>query len=348
MHRFIDVRFNPAGHSDDSSQERHAGAACLERALAQLAQHRSKLSGGTGQQQHEAIVMIDPQPGGAPFRIRYHAPAKRDHRLPPVAFRHWHRQVAARKASAQMGGDRLVFSKGAIQDGRNGLPRQIVVGRSKPATENNEICTSKKRSEDMLELCSLVTDDGLRLHVDAQDVELFSDEERVRIDLCRRQQLAADSNDGGRDDGPWPRRRCHESHPAGAMATSKRMIRLPYIAAIASSAITPRPPCSASKRLAGHGLITSRRRNSRKPAMAPGRLTGMSANVINIPTTSSRITGAGSTPPKYFSAAFPLHTPIASRMAMTASSRPGEPDHRTAANTTRPAAEPNVPGAIGT
>jgi hypothetical protein len=59
--------------------------------------------------------------------------------------------------------------------------------------------------------------------------------------------------------------------------------------------------------------------------MAPGRLTGMSASVISIPTTSSRITGAGSTPPKCLSAAFPLHTPIANRNAMSASSKAGEP-----------------------
>ena len=45
---------------------------------------------------------------------------------------------------------------------------------------------------------------------------------------------------------------------------------LPYTAAIASSAMMPSPPCSASSRFAGHGLTTSKRRNTRKPTIAPG------------------------------------------------------------------------------
>jgi hypothetical protein len=48
-----------------------------------------------------------------------------------------------------------------------------------------------------------------------------------------------------------------------------RIATLPYTAAIASSAMTPRPPGSASNRLAGQGLITSNRRNTRNPVIAP-------------------------------------------------------------------------------
>ena len=57
-------------------------------------------------------------------------------------------------------------------------------------------------------------------------------------------------------------------------------------------------PGRRSNRADGHGLKTSSTRNTRKPTIAPVRLTGRNASVISMPTTSSMTTGAGSMPPK--------------------------------------------------
>ncbi len=60
-----------------------------------------------------------------------------------------------------------------------------------------------------------------------------------------------------------------------------------------SSLITPQPPCKASSRLQGGGLITSNTRNRTKPTSAPVNDTGISASVTSMPSTSSITTGPG-------------------------------------------------------
>ena len=84
--------------------------------------------------------------------------------------------------------------------------------------------------------------------------------------------------------GIWDLTRLMTTPPTRAAdSTMTRSAMFAYIAAIASSAITPRPPCSLSNRRAGNGLITSKIRNSTKPISAPVRLTGMNASVISMP-----------------------------------------------------------------
>src|SRR4030095_4269457 len=211
----------------------------------------------------------------------------------------------------------------------------------KTATEDQQIDTSEQRRDDVREFVARVADHGLGDDIDAETIELFGDVQRVGVNFRRREHLAADGHDRR------PPQVRHDTQPAGASAIRILITPFPYNAAIPSSAMMPRPPCSLSKRPDGHGLTTSSALNTMKPTNAPIALTGRSANVINIPTTSSSTIGPGSVPPKWCSASVPLHTPIANKTTLTASSTYIEPLARTSAKIARPAADPNVPGATG-
>src|SRR5690606_24046361 len=113
-------------------------------------------------------------------------------------------------------------------------------------------------AEDVLDLAAVVPDDTLGDDVDAEQVELGGDEQRVGVVADGRQQLAADRDDRRASE------RLHASHPAGVNAMRPRITRLPYTAAMPSSAMTPSPPGSFSKPADGHGLTTSSTRNTRK------------------------------------------------------------------------------------
>ena len=160
----------------------------------------------------------------------------------------------------------------------------------------------------------IVRDDALGPQLDAEVAEPAGQEKRVGVEPRRAEKLGSDGDDfRGRE---W---RSILRDPCRNAATSiTRSDMFAYTAAIASSAITPRPPCSCSKRPAGYGLITSNTRNSKKPASAPDQPTGMNARVMSMPTTSSITTGPGSMPPKYCSAVVPAQTPSANSPAMSA------------------------------
>ena len=91
----------------------------------------------------------------------------------------------------------------------------------------------------------VVADHRLQAHVEADGVQPFGDEERVRVDAKRRQHLAADA------------RMQAFIADLRIQCRTPRKARLAYTAAIASSAITPRPPGRRSRRFAGYGLTTS-------------------------------------------------------------------------------------------
>ena len=137
------------------------------------------------------------------------------------------------------------------------------------------------------------------------------------------------------------------STPARSQASS-RTHPYAYTPAIRSSLITPHPPGSASSELHGGGLITSNTRNRTNPTSAPVTDTGTNASVTSIPSTSSITTGPGSMWPKCVSEAVAARAPTRNTTTIAANSTAGRPIARTAAKTTRPASDPNVPGAKGT
>ena len=99
---------------------------------------------------------------------------------------------------------------------------------------------------------------------------------------------------------------------------------------MASSAITPIPPCSDSNRRGGHGFTTSRTRNTRNPTNAPRPVTGSHDSVISIPTTSSMTTGPGSVRCQCRSATPLAHTPAAKMTTIAAASATVPPNARSA------------------
>ena len=110
---------------------------------------------------------------------------------------------------------------------RDHLARQIVVGRSEPARENQQIASAQRIRHDRLQRRAIVAGNRLSLQVDPELVETLGDEERVRVDVGRRQHLAAD-----RDDlcshGPVTGLRAvrvHDNHP-GARYNAPRSSRL--------------------------------------------------------------------------------------------------------------------------
>ena len=126
---------------------------------------------------------------------------------------------------------------------------------------------------------AVVADDDLGAQLDAERRQPLGNEQRVGVEPRRSEQLAADGDDLG-----GAQRRAPVMRSSRAAATSPRAAtRFAYTAAIASSAITPRPPCSCSSRPAGYGLITSKMRKRTNPAIAPGQPTGMNASVISMP-----------------------------------------------------------------
>ena len=188
MQLLIHVRFDAASDAHDSSDEDAASAPLLERTLDELCEHRSQLARRSRQQQDEPIPVIDPQTRRAASRVGKHFRSARHHRLPTIAFGHRHRQVSRGKARAQMRGDRFVLGEWPIEHRRHDLSRQVIVGRTKAAAHDDEIRASEPQPQHVLELGSVVADDSLCLHVDAEEVQLLGDEERVGVDLRWRQQ----------------------------------------------------------------------------------------------------------------------------------------------------------------
>ena len=73
--------------------------------------------------------------------------------------------------------------------------RHIVVGGSQAAGAHHEVGTRQRRTKHVRELLAIVAGDALHHDVDAQRVHLLGNEQRVRVDAKRRQQLAADGDD---------------------------------------------------------------------------------------------------------------------------------------------------------
>src|SRR5207247_1451313 len=236
----------------------------------------------------------------------------------------------------------VVHVEGHTEDASHGVAGDIVLGRTEAAGEHDEIGPLERSAELRRELVDIVAHDGLEAHVVADGVQPFGDRKRVRVDAKRRQQLAADGDDAGTHGyrlTAYPINRCRS-------ASAPRSRRLAYTAAIASSAMTPMPPGSRSRRFAGKGLMTSVARKRRKPATAPIQPTGFMNSVISMPSTSSITTAPGSTVPKWRSAMLPLQEPIANMSAIAAACTAAEAGNT--AHTIKPTADPNVPDAYGT
>ncbi len=80
--------------------------------------------------------------------------------------------------------------------GRHDLAREIVVGGTKTAGENQHPMPRQRVLDMRGELRAVVADDRFERHGDAEVVEHLGDVQRVGVGLVRRQQLAADGENG--------------------------------------------------------------------------------------------------------------------------------------------------------
>ena len=250
--------------------------------------------GGPGSSTHDAVADAQQQPGRAAVRVVEHGRAARHHRLAPVDRRH--AQPAPREPALDAGDDRRILVHRQAEHVGDDVAGQVVVGGAEAAGQDDEIGALERLAEEGRQIAAAIADDRLgaqrRCRAPASRV---GEEQRVGVDPGRAEQLAADRDDLRRAQ----RRRSALMRTSPEAGRRRRAAtRFAYTAAIASSAITPSPPCRRSRRPAGNGLITSKMRNSTNPASAVYSPTGMNASVISIPSTSSITIGPGSMPPK--------------------------------------------------
>ncbi len=183
------------------------------------------------------------------MRVRKRGGATRHHRLSPVHFGHL--QTAPGKPPRDGCGDFRILRHRQTERLGDDVSSQIVIGRPEATCQDHQVGALQRFRENGAQALAVVTDDRLAFYLDPEAREFLRDEQRVRVEPRPAQQLAADCDDfrGGES-------AAHEIQP-GSSHIVNRSDRFAYTAAIASSAITPRPPCSASSRPAGYGLMMS-------------------------------------------------------------------------------------------
>ena len=100
---------------------------------------------------------------------------------------------------------------------RHGLPREVVVGGSQPARDEDHVSPLQGRAHGEFEVPEVIADDAARDHVDAERGEAVGDHAGVRVDAAEREHLAADGDRLGAS-----KRRRHASIHAGASHASSR------------------------------------------------------------------------------------------------------------------------------
>src|SRR4029450_7823583 len=102
----------------------------------------------------------------------------------------------------------------------NNWPREVVVSRTEPAAADEKIHARQRVAYRGFKVAPIVADDRLEGDLDAEQIQLFGDEERVSVDLRRRQHLTADR------DNRRPRDLLHVNQE-GSRLTSPHTIMFP-------------------------------------------------------------------------------------------------------------------------
>jgi hypothetical protein len=114
-------------------------------------------------------------------------------RLAAVVVRHPH--VAAGEPPLDRGDDSGIFGELQAEHFGDDLTRHVVVGRPETASQDDEVRPGERVSEQLREQLPIVADDGLGAQVDAERGEAIREEQRVRIEPRRSEQLAAHRDD---------------------------------------------------------------------------------------------------------------------------------------------------------
>ena len=150
-------------------------------------------AGGPGSRSSTCPSCSSHSPGAVPYRVGQHVGALGHHRLPPVDL--GHPRPARREALPDHVDELRLLAQRAPRDGRDGLARQVVVGRAEPPAHHHEVGARQRRAQDRLEVGGPVSDDGLGPDLDAVLVQPLRDEERIGVEPRRHQQFAADGDD---------------------------------------------------------------------------------------------------------------------------------------------------------
>src|SRR5262249_57597139 len=155
----------------------------------------------------------------------------------------------------------VVGVHGNVEQPGDRLTRDVVLGRPEPTGDHDEIRPAERAFEHAHQLGDVVTDDSLQADVVTDRVEPLGDQQRIGVDLERREQFATNGDNTS-------------LHREIRAANSARSARVAYTPAIASSAMTPTPPGRRSSLSDGYGLTMSNNRKRKNATMAPRHPTG--------------------------------------------------------------------------
>ena len=156
-------------------------------------EHRLQLARRTRQQDNQFCFVFDPEAWSGSVLVRQHGRARRHHCLAAVdRGRH---EPAGRESLFDRFEDLRVILERPTDKIRDNVTCEIVVGRAEPPRQNEQVAPAQRIRDDRLQDAAVVAGNSFPLQVDPDLVETLGDEQRIRIDVSRRQHLAADGND---------------------------------------------------------------------------------------------------------------------------------------------------------
>ena len=108
-----------------------------------------------------------------------------------------HRHAAASEAFADALDDRLVDVERHSQGTRDRVAGDVIFGRAQAAGGHDHVRPVERTTEQLGNLVDVVSGNHLQPDVDTNFIQPLGNEQRVRVDAERRQQLSADRNDAG-------------------------------------------------------------------------------------------------------------------------------------------------------
>jgi len=144
------------------------------------------------------VAMLNPEAGCGTVCVGQDARASGHHRLASIDLRHL--ETAPLEARADPGGNGLVLDERPLHDIGDDDARQVVIGGAEPPAADEQIDPLKHLTDREFQVSAVVAHDALERHPDAEQVQLLGDEQRVGIDLRRREHLASNGDDPGAAD----------------------------------------------------------------------------------------------------------------------------------------------------
>ena len=166
-----------------------------ESALHQRGEHRLQLAGRPRQQDDHPAVVLHPESRRGTPRVVERDRARRHPRLTSVVGRH--RPPPAGETGLQPLDDGRVFVQRPIEHLRDGLPRQVILGRAEPAADHEQLDPPERGLHGRRQVLDPVADNRLAADDDAKLVESGGQEQRVRVGAERGQQLRSHRDDLG-------------------------------------------------------------------------------------------------------------------------------------------------------